>query len=326
MHATWQKCGIILVWMALFMGCSTKPDAQKPDIGDAVEIQLEKGQSESLLGFYLGGYVQNGDSLSSVLIQSGANWYLKRPLNPTETPELQALYDAAGADQMLNWEEFEPMVRSAYYTVRNAPRSLDSLRQTYGEWGGPDWFVYETAGQMTAFRRRLSIRRADLLRSLEQLTSLKDPIIYEKGAAIFGEHLDAGKVVETTVMIKRSDTYWDYFAYGADGRLVGSIAKREDPLLVPTQCIGCHYGNRAFEPERSFPKDAKPGPTGERAVYVPDAWKNADLAKTLNEHAKRSDHILGLYATLYLSDVLMRSKSAEASDRELNLIAKLVIE
>ncbi|MDA1027913.1 MAG: hypothetical protein O3B41_02520 [Bacteroidetes bacterium] len=319
------KWAPIILGVALLSGCSSKTAEEIVDLEDSVEIRLDKGESQPLIAFYLGGFLQKGDSLASIAVQLGSKWYLIKP-KPSTSPDLQALFDAAGEDKILQWEEFEPVVRSSYYRVRNTPLTVDSLKALFGDWNVPGWFSYETRGQMTEYRRRLFIKRENIKWSLEQLDSPSDAILYDEGTAIIGEHLDQGQIIETTAMIKRWDGYWDYIAYGKNGQLALSVAKSEDPLLVPTQCIGCHYGNRAFEPERSFPRDARPGPSGERAVYVPEFWKNQSLTSSINEHVKRSDHVLGLYATLFLAEIITRSKKGEATAAELKLIDQLGID
>ncbi|MDA0379572.1 MAG: hypothetical protein O2899_08775, partial [Bacteroidetes bacterium] len=43
-------------------------------------------------------------------------------------------------------------------------------------------------------------------------------------------------------------------------------------------------------------------PAGPRTLDVPPAWRNAGITALLDEHARRSDSVLGLYATLYLAE------------------------
>lgn len=325
MHLVLYNWTSILLGIALLSGCSSKTAEEFVPLKDSIEIRLDKGESQPLIEFYLGGFLQKGDSLASIAVQMGSKWFLKKP-EPLSSPDLLALYDAAGEDEVLQWEEFEPVVRSSYYRVRNTPTTLDSLKALFGDWSATDWFSYETKGQMTEYRRRLFIKRESINWSLERLDSPTDAILYAEGTTIIGEHLDNDQIVETTAMIKRWDGYWDYSSYDKKGQLALSVAKGDDPLLVPTQCIGCHYGNRAFEPERSFPRDARAGPSGERAIYVPESWKNPALTTSLDEHIKRSDHVLGLYATLFLAEIIARSKNGEATAAELKLIDKLGID
>ena len=290
----------------------------------SIRIQLDKSDDEMLLAFYIGGMLPEGWQLDSVLSKVGSEWMLHGPKSGQEIPTpLENLMEAAGEDEILTWEEFEPAVSGSYYEVRNAPRTLAELKTEYGDWNAESWFSHELVGQMTHLRRKLSVSKTALFAALDGLSVLKDPIIYPMGTLFIGEHLDGQSVREVTAMVKREDGYWDYFAYGSDGNLSPFIEKKPDPLRVPTQCVGCHFGDRLFEPERSFPSAARPGPNGERAFFVPEALKNAFLASGLSEHARRSDHILGLYGTLYLASLIREVEGGTASSEESNLVARL---
>jgi hypothetical protein len=126
-----------------------------------------------------------------------------------------------------------------------------------------------------------------------------------------GEHYEGEALVETTVMRKRADGYWDYFAYDASGGLASQTTTPPRALDVPTQCVGCHFGEKLFEPERSFPAEAPPGPHGPRGIYVDDALRDAEVVAFFDEHSKRSDHVLGLYGTLFIAQ--LRAQEAAGS-------------
>jgi len=290
----------------------------------SILIELDKSDDEMLLAFYIGGMLPDGWQLDSVLSNVDSAWWLHRPKEGLDLPpSMETLFEVAGDDEKLTWEEFEPAVSSSYYAVRNAPKSVADLKIRYGDWDSESWFVHELVGQMTHFRRRLSVPKTALFAALKGLSTLSDPIIYPIGTVFVGEHLGGESVREVTAMVKREDGYWDYFAYGSEGKLSQFIEKKPDPLRVPTQCVGCHFGDRLFEPERSFPSAARPGPTGERAYFVPEYLKNASLASGLSEHARRSDHILGLYGTLYLASLIRDVKGGTASEEEAKVVANL---
>ncbi len=166
-----------------------------------------------------------------------------------------------------------------------------------------EWFRHEVAGSMTTYRRRLHIPLAAVRSAVVSFAEGRG-LRYPPGTVVVGEHLDAGRVVETTVMTRRSDGFWDFAAYGADGLPVDRIRGTTDDLRVPADCYGCHYGDREFEPQRSFPATAPDGPWGPRALFVPPEWRRADVTARLDEHARREDGLLGLHATLRLSALL----------------------
>jgi len=326
MHLDTRISLFSLALLAQLWGCAPSPAQIDPDLNGAVQIDLGKQEQDDLIAFYIGGLLSEGTSVGSAAVFDGSAWWLKKPVDIDDESALSVLFRAAGPDARLEWEEFEPVVRSTYYFVRKAPQSLSDLRDQFGDWQKDSWFTHELKGQMSPYKRRLSVPEEDLLWALESMSSPSDSIVYRPGTAIVGEHIVSGEIEETTVMVKRLDGYWDYFAYGSDGRLAPTVFKEPDPLLVPTQCFGCHYGDRAFEPERSFPFSARPGPSGVREVFVPESMKSAAIAKTLSEHARRSDHVLGLYGTLYLASLNHKSRLGEASERELDLLRKLGIE
>lgn len=71
--------------------------------------------------------------------------------------------------------------------------------------------------------------------------------------------------------------------------------------------------------------EVSPEPRGVRALYVGDESRNSNIASALSEHARRSDSILGLYVTLFLSEMSTRSQKGGASTRELELLSRLGI-
>ena len=120
-------------------------------------------------------------------------------------------------------------------------------------------------------------------------------------------------------MLKREDGHWDFFAYGPDGTPTTETAARPRPLRVPTQCVGCHFGSKLYEPEKSFPAEAADGPHGPRVLHVDDAARKPDVVQFFDEHRKRSDHVLGLYATLLVSQLLSEGFDSMADSMEIDL-------
>ena len=329
----WQISSIVFTRLALllllFSGCSSKQtesvNTQSNRSGEAIKIVLDSADDDRLIGFYFGSYLLPGENLSDIVEFKNGSWWMLEPTNSSGDAHLAALYAAAGSDTELDWDELEAQVIASYYQVRQAPLHVDELANQIGDWKSEDWFSHELNGQMTTYKRRLSIRKESLLAAIDKMDALSSDVIYAVGTAIVGEHLENDVVVETTAMIKRSDNYWDYFAYGPDGQLAGKVKKEPEDLTVPTKCVGCHFGDRLFEPERSFPSESRPGPNGKRSLYVSEDYKNPTISKTISEHAKRSDHVLGLYATLFLSDLNARVRKNMATTRELEIAEKLGI-
>jgi hypothetical protein len=146
---------------------------------------------------------------------------------------------------------------------------------------------------------------------------------YPVGTWLIGEHLADGQVVETTVKRRRADGFWDFAVYNADGALAPATTTEPKPLRAPMQCTGCHLGQKRFEPERSFPGHAADGPNGPRAVYVPDAWRRPEAVTRFDEHARRDDGVLGLYATIYTGRLLAERDAGRLAPADAALLDRL---
>lgn len=183
-----------------------------------------------------------------------------------------------------------------------------------------EWFRHEVVGSMTSYRRRLHIPLAAVRSAILSLAEGRG-LRYPPGTVVVGEHLDAGGVVETTVMTRRSDGFWDFAAYGREGLPVDRIRGTTEDLRIPADCYGCHYGDRAFEPQRSFPETAPDGPLGPRALFVPPGWRRADVTARLDEHARREDGLLGLHATLRLAALLAERDAGTGAGSDDDLVS-----
>jgi len=313
------------------VGCRSTEDAD-PVSEDLIAITWEGSDPERVLRFYLGSFLgmDGGDPVSQrILVKRGNSWYLRPRVDvPEADPALKAWLESIAAQstdrRSVDRDRFETLMLDSYYQARNAPKTLDALRQDAGVWSDESgWFSLEVTGSMSPYRRNVWVKNSALESALYRMNSLEDAIMYDVGTTFIGEHLDDGQVVETTVMRKRGDGFWDYFAYDRDGMLVSSIEKEPDNMLVPIQCTGCHYGTRLFEPERSFPAAARPGPRGERAVHVGEDLRIPTISSALQEHARRSDTILGLYATLYVSRALRQLENGTASEAQERMVSRL---
>ena len=303
---------VVALIVLLGSGCiqteTPPPTEAHTSVGDhGVPIVMEDRDSERLLRFYVGSLLRGSieDPVSSGLLRKrGDAWYLENPEQAgiASAALLQSLYDRAREEGSLALKEMESFVQQNYFAARGFPESLEAWVTQNGMWTEPEWFRVEVKGSMVPKRRITWVRRADIETALDSIQALSDPILYPVGTVFVGEHVQGKDVVETTIMQKRGDGLWDYLAYDESGNLTDIVRKEPRDVLIPTRCTGCHYGNRAFEPERSFPATAQPGPSGERAIFVPDSWRRSDIVISIQEHAKRSDTVLGLYTTLYLAE------------------------
>ncbi len=310
----------ILSIFLMVSGCNTDKD-NRGSAPNMVLIDLDKGDEGLLLDYYFGAYTDGAPRM--VLHEEDSKYFLQPATTLIDFPNIVALHNGAGEDGVITWEEFEAWILDSYYNVIDAPASLDRFRDVAGDWNQSDWFSHEVKGQMTRFRRRLSIPRSAIYAALEEMDRPQDAILYPVGTSIVGEHLQNDTVVETTVMMKRKDGYWDYFAYNEEGLLATTVQKDPNPMSVPTKCLGCHFGDRQFEPEKSFPSVARPGPNGERHVFVPDQFRDKAVRDAFSEHARRSDTILGLYVTLFISDMLNQAEAGLGKESDQQILTRL---
>ncbi|MBN4056192.1 hypothetical protein JYT20_00550 [Rhodothermus sp. AH-315-K08] len=294
-------------FLTLFCGLALLGCGQNSPPDGSVRLDLESRRPQRLAEFYLGAY---GDSARVASALSGnSSLFLNLDSLARFAPDLAAELGPAIRDGVVDREELAEAVQSTYARAIDAPDSLAGFFLRVGlEATSQDWVQHEVSGSMTRFRRRLSITRSAVRSALGEAVSGRGRMTYLPGTVVLGEHLRGSGIVETTAMIRRQDNFWDYYAYDSTGARVDHIIGPDEPLAVPIDCFGCHYGTRLFEPERSFPGQVGPGPHGERGIFVPESLRQGDVAVFLDEHRRRSDGLLGLYGTLYLSELLEKAR------------------
>jgi len=316
-------CTLAVAWVVpvALSGCAAENESDgSVELSEVdatmVPIEFDGNDAGRLLRFYFGSFMgpHGGDPVAAgILEKREKSWYLRNPESLDGLPGvLLELYKSSLEVGGLSEDALDAFVQSNYYQVRGFPESLDEAKLQYGSWTEPDWFKIDVQGSMVPLRRSTWVRRVDIESALDRMEALDDPVIYDQATLFVGEHLDGDRVVETTLMLKRADGFWDYWAYDQEGRLTDIIRKEPRDMLVPTRCTGCHYGDRLFEPERSFPGMARPGPSGERMLFIPESWRDGDLTASIQEHARRSDTVLGLYATLYLAEAAAMARSTDS--------------
>ena len=318
-----RACSLLFAVLCL-AGCKEKPV-------DGLRVDLDKGNEERLLRYYLGGYAapEGADPVASgLLVHDGA--FAIRPEN-LDVAHRVALRDTDG-NGTIGWEEFASFVEATYAEARSLPPTLEEMLATHAAFDTSTQevdtalFRVDIDGVMTSARRRLSVPTRALQQALTCYLET-GAVCYPVGTLIVGEHWQNDAVVETTVKRRRADGFWDFAVYDANGRLASGTTTAPRPLRAPVQCVGCHLGKRRFEPEKSFPRDAPDGPFGPRAIYVDEATHATvdqhDLVSRFDEHARRDDGVLGLYVTLYTARLLKNREEGRVSAEEADLLAQL---
>lgn len=304
-------CFIALFWGAIFSGCSPNSD---PDL---LPIDLNKPDQERLLSFYLGGYTspEGKDPIEAgILVKDGASFFIRKSALKAVSP--------AAANQLpserMDWAALKKWVGDTYNTSRGFPKTLQEFSEQNQYKQG---FKLSVSGVMTTAVRDVYVPEKALRSALTQYQKNGEKLLYPVGTTFVGEHHETGSWEETTIMKKRQDGFWDYWVYDKTGNLAGQTVAKPQSLKSPVQCVGCHFGSRLFEPEKSFPNVAPPGPKGtKRELYVNGLAVPATLVTHFKEHAKRSDTILGPYATLYVAGLLKKKQAGEASEEDLALL------
>ena len=293
---------------AILCGCTAGP-------GDTRNLRVDLGKSdpERLMRFYMGAV--DGAGGDSILVSGQGRLAVRH----------EALAEYVGfdpdqnSDNVLDWEELTALVEETYNADGRIPETLDALREQFA-YDDTSAFVVEVIGTMSVATRRIYVPRNAIVEALQNFDSTRRAVIYAEGTTIVGEHLLDGRIVEVTAMTKRADGYWDFFVYGAEGRLADSTSTDPRPLHAPIQCAGCHFGNRTFEPEKSFPAVAPDGPDGPRVFLSNTPGVTTELVSYFDEHRRRSDTVLGIYATLYVGRLIDRARRGTISDEERALL------
>lgn len=289
------------------MACGGTGDSPPNEHDSGVRIVLEGADDRRLLSFYIGGMVsdEGQDPFEAGFVEErSGRFYLILERISARLPELGSSLVSAAEDGAIDWAELEPIIQAHYYDYRPIPRSIADLRTLKGDWrASGEWFSFEVNGVMSSSIRRIHVPKDALISALSSYRESGDRIMYNAGTTFISEHVEGDRVLEVSALTKRNDGYWDFYAYDESGEQTTRIRRDPTDLTVPTRCVGCHFGNRLFEPERSFPAESRPGPNGPRKMYVSEELKNADVVRMLDEHRKRSDTILGLYGTLFISQL-----------------------
>lgn len=292
----------LLAGVVLLSACGGGP--VDVETAEAVPLALDRDRPERLLRSVLGAYAgpDGGDPIEAGILSQDGGGYVLYP--DRLGPGVRAHLRDVNGDGAVDWDELAAMLEATYTDVRGLPATLNALRQSADYAAGePDWFTVEVDGVMTAARRRIAVPVAALRSAMAGFPE-EGRLVYPVGTWIVGEHLLDGAVVETTVKVRRPDGFWDFAVYDAEGLLAPETSTEPRSLRVPTQCTGCHLGRRLFDPEKSFPAEAEDGPFGPRAIHVPDNWRSREATTLFEEHARRDDGVLGLYATLYAGRLL----------------------
>ena len=308
---------LVLLSALALAACASGPvDVQT---ADAVPLRLDKSNAERLVRSLLGG-VAGGDPFERGLVSGSGDDLTLHP--QVLGAEARASLNDGDGDGAVGWDEFAAFVEAAYPAT--LPATLAEAKRAAGFVGNDEWAAVEIEGSvMTQARRRVLVSREALETALDAFAA-DGTLAYPAGTWVLGEHLgDDGGVIETTAKRRRADGFWDFAVYDSTGARAPATATEPRPLRAPLQCTGCHLGQKLYEPEKSYPAPASDGPFGPRAYLVADGARSAEATALFQEHARRDDGLLGLYATVYAGRLMQSRADGTASPADLALLDRL---
>ena len=293
------------VFAGALSGCGGSGEAGDSGLPDSfARLDLDQSNPRRFVQYYFGGYVAPtaADPFEAGLVhERGGHFYLDRDAFARHRPALSGRLRDANRNGRIEWEEMEAFIERSYNEARAIPPTFAAFADSAGFTPDSTWMEVAVHGAMTTAERRIYVREEAVRAGLRHAADADGRIVYPLGTVFVGRHYLNDALAETTVMRKRPDGFWDFFAYDREGLLARETSTPPRALRSPVQCVGCHFGNKAFEPEKSFPAPAPPGPHGPRGVYVPDAFRDAEVTRRLDEHRRRADTVLGLYGSLFAS-------------------------
>lgn len=315
------------LFSVVMVGCAGETANQPTQGTPGVIVDLDRANQERLLRYYFGTYAprQARDPFETGLLRrTDAQFLLNIDSLVTWHPTSEAHLRQVSSDGLIDWDDLVALVSATYYTAADALPTLSALQAAAPYKAEPEsWFSVEVNGVMSVARRTVYIRFSALRAALRNYRTNSEQLLYPIGTFMIGEHHLEGVLVETTVMQKRPDGFWDFWTYGQGGNLAATTQTEPRQLKSPTQCVGCHFGTREFEPERSFPEPATDGPHGPRALHVPEALRDAEVTAFFDEHRKRSDTVLGLYNTLFVAQLKAQRGAGAISQEDAALLDTL---
>jgi hypothetical protein len=282
--------------LLLLTGCSTT--------SDRVHIPLEGSQGKTIAHFYSG--MIRGDKYEELIVEDSTGLGLRLSALRTVSPRLSSTLDKIreGGDR-LNRDQWNLFLKVVVEQSTPFPETLAELFPS----GLPhtmedSYFRLKVYGAMTTLQREIYVPKQALEDGLLKYWDRGGMLQYPAGTVIAAYHKNSsGATLELTVKKRRSDGFWDFGVYDSSGRNVRHSSSPPTSYSAPVQCVGCHLGTMLYEPEESF-IIGREGKTEGEYLVLEDRLRNPKLVELLDEHTRRSDHVLGVYGTVYLTEIL----------------------
>jgi formylglycine-generating enzyme required for sulfatase activity len=239
----------------------------------------------------------------------------------------QIAAQASPADE-ISLDEMGAYMGKHYYEITRPYASLQALLHEHPYRDNPDWLTVPVDSETFHRRRVLRIDKERIADALVSYFDHNDRLIYPQGTVITAESFDKkGALVETEVLRKRADTFWNFAVYDRNGALIpaslafddeGELAPREVGFRVPQNCSICHRIDRldlsgdpeapARVPIRAFFQIL---PMRVPQIHLgPEYYDHMAFTELTEANAKLKDGVFGVYGSLLLSELASRKRLA----------------
>lgn len=285
---------------------------------EQLEVTVEGESEQRLLRFYFGSYTSEDPFEAGLLNERGGRFYIDLAVLREYGPELAQELKTKASGGVVSPDSLRTAVQMTYYHARNLPEKLSEFND---QWVTDNVVTFEVHGPVTNYLRRITLSESALQSAIWNYYENGEKIRYAVGTAIKAEHLRGTRIVETTAMVRRSDGFWDFLTYDSTGDLTSHTLPNDRALVTPTQCTGCHLGKKGFEPEQSWPVEPAKAPGDIRKWYT--GPRDIEVAEFFSEHFRRSDTLLGLYATAYVSNLRAQRRTGTLDSSAIALLNHL---
>lgn len=281
--------------IVFIMGCSPAPER--------VRLPLEGSQGKMIASFYAG--LMKEGAAEELILEDSTGLSLRIGLLQNLSPRLAStLNEIRNGKDRLERDEWSQFIRAVVEQSSPFPRSLEELFPSGLPPAKEDsYFRLKVYGAMTTLLREVYVPKHALEDGLLKYWDRGGMLRYPAGTVIAAYHKNSsGATLEVTVKKRRGDGFWDFAVYDSSGSNVRQTVSPPIPYTAPMQCVGCHLGTKLYEPEESFlvgKEDAE-----SELLLVDKRLRNEKLIRLLDEHNRRSDHVLGVYGTVYLAGIL----------------------
>ena len=259
---------------------------------------------------------------SPIVRRQGKELYID--LNAGPPAKAALLRKIAGDDSPLTITlgEIEAYMVRHYYELTRPYPNLQALLAAQPYRNNPTWLAVPVDSVTFHRRRVLHIDKDRIADALVSYFDNRLRLIYPEGTVIAADSFDPqGNFVETEVLRKRADSFWNFSIYDHHGALIqtsiafnerGEVAPDQPGFRAPGNCANCHRIDRL-----DFSGDPQPpmlAPVQGFFHRLPDHVPQIHLGPEYYSHqaflelteatGRQKDGVFGVYGSLLLSELV----------------------